>query len=158
MKDENNNRATIYDFTGKYDVNDNGCWVWNGAINSEGYPYGKLTLNNKTWFAHRVSYMQSYGEIKPKINVCHKCDNPKCINPEHLFLGTQKDNILDAVKKGRHKHCVFYGQEHPMAKLTKEDVEVIRLDNRLLREIAEEYNISISQTHRIKHNQSWRLK
>lgn len=85
------------------------CWEWNGHLNSRGY--GLFRLKGKDVFAHRVSYLFEYGELPDDMFVCHKCDNPKCIRPDHLFLGTQKDNMADCRSKGRNfwankTHCI----------------------------------------------------
>ena len=82
-----------------------GCWEWDCQLFSTGY--GKIEYNDeigkrKCTPAHRLSYRLYKGEIKDALQVCHKCDNRKCVNPEHLWLGTQKDNVLDMLQKGRH--------------------------------------------------------
>lgn len=78
--------------------NDIGCWGWKGG-KSRGY--GHIFFDNKNIKAHRASWMIHNGEILNKLLVCHKCDNRICTNPEHLFLGTQKDNVQDMIKKNR---------------------------------------------------------
>jgi len=79
-------------------INENGCWIWRGAISGR---YGGLRFNKKVHAAHRVSY-EIFNEKHPgDLCVCHKCDVPLCVNPDHLFLGDQYDNMRDAAKKGR---------------------------------------------------------
>ena len=86
-------------FMQKVEVTDS-CWIWNGYLNNTGY--GQVPFYHfKTRLAHRVSYKLFIGNFDDSLCVCHKCDNPKCVNPEHLFLGTHKDNALDKVSKGR---------------------------------------------------------
>ena len=84
------------------------CWDWTGRLDRDGY--GRITENQKPMLAHRASYLIAHGELDPSLNVCHTCDRPRCVNPRHLFLGTQKDNVIDMHSKGRHPtvpitHC-----------------------------------------------------
>lgn len=99
-----NRIVSIFDRLEKFQVkNDRGCWGWSGCKDNKGYPQlssrnGSLGSPEK---AHRVSYEKEYGEIPEGMNVCHKCDNPECTRPDHLFIGTQKDNMVDCSSKGR---------------------------------------------------------
>lgn len=77
-----------------------GCWNWTGGLNKDGYGIFSLGRKKKVR-AHRWSYMHFIGEIEGKLLVCHTCDNPRCVNPEHFFLGTHRDNNNDMVRKGR---------------------------------------------------------
>lgn len=75
------------------------CWNWIGGGRGNGY--GAIKYNNKVIDTHRLSWILHYGEIPEKLFICHKCDNRKCVNPEHLFLGTSSDNMKDCSNKGR---------------------------------------------------------
>lgn len=111
------------------------CWNWKCKKGS----YGQVHHNGKHWLVHRLSYTLNFGEIPEGLCVLHKCDNPSCYNPNHLFLGTKGDNIRDAVKKGhvnskthgrfgeKNRFCRgFFGEEHGRAKLTQKQVDEIR--------------------------------
>lgn len=76
-----------------------GCWLWSGSRNDKGY--GHIHVFNKTIQAHRASWEIANGQIPDGMYICHRCDNPPCVNPEHLFLGSPSDNTRDAVRKGR---------------------------------------------------------
>ncbi len=113
---------------------DDGCWLWTGYRAANGY--GRIPvprLNHKRpWtigWAHRVSYALNVGPITEGLSVLHRCDNPQCVRPDHLFLGTQRDNIQDAARKGRtargdrsfarlHPERLQRGEQRPNAKLT----------------------------------------
>lgn len=98
-----------------------GCWNWSGMKSKTGY--GQVKRDGKFLFAHRYSYLLHKGELG-SLFVLHKCDNRLCVNPDHLFLGTQKENQQDMRAKGRH----IYGEKSPNAKLTEKDVlEMYRL-------------------------------
>lgn len=77
----------------------NACWLWTGCIHRQGY--GEINVNGKSVLAHRVSWEIHNGAIPPNMKILHHCDIPPCVNPRHLFLGTQKDNMIDCFRKGR---------------------------------------------------------
>lgn len=104
------------------------CWEWQGAKRPTGY--GNCWNGKFAEGAHRVSYRLFRGPIPEGINVCHKCDNPPCVNPLHLFLGSQKDNIYDMHRKGRNEKLLkathASDETHQVSKLTNDDVRFIR--------------------------------
>jgi hypothetical protein len=98
------------------------CLEWEGSV--DGCNYGTLSFYGELFKTHRLSYMFHFGEIPKGFYICHHCDNPRCCNPEHLFLGTSKDNSDDKYKK--HRENIIKGEEHPNAKLNREKVVEIR--------------------------------
>jgi hypothetical protein len=102
-----------------------GCWEWMKFREHNGY--GRMRVNNKTQLCHRMSYEAFVGPIPDGLFVCHRCDNPPCCNPEHLFVGTNSDNQRDCVSKGRWTHPVdLRGTRHPLSKLNDDKVREIR--------------------------------
>lgn len=129
-----------------------GCWEWQGTIARTGY--GQMRLRNEaTLLAHRLSYELHYGPIADGMCVLHRCDNRRCVNPDHLFLGTKGDNNTDRHTKGRSNYA---RGEQRSKKLTDADVRMIRELRDLgvpLKEIARRYGIvesHVSQIHRRK--------
>lgn len=116
--------------------------------------YGRAKMDGKRQYAHRYAYSQAHGEIPPDMVVCHRCDNPVCVNPEHLFLGTQADNIADAVRKRRFPR----GDEHHSAIVTDEQVndatKRLLAGTHTVREMALEYGMSESGLNHAIRNRS----
>lgn len=137
------------------------CWLWTGSLNPNGYGQLGTTHNyvNKVFLAHRYSYELHFGPIPAGLYVCHKCDNPPCVNPAHLFLGTNSENILDCIAKGRFGDHRVQGARHGCAKLTDAQVYAIRErcnrgDLRPL--IAQDFGVSLSLVSHIHTRRVWK--
>lgn len=136
-----------------------GCWLWIGAT-SRGY--GKVSKGHRGegyFKAHRFSWELAYGPIPEGKDVCHSCDNTICIRPDHLFLGTQADNIADMNKKGRHTKIGARGPLNCNTKLTANQVGKIRqllASGVSLRTTAKLYNVHQSTICDIKYGRSWK--
>jgi hypothetical protein len=129
------------------------CWQWNAATDRFGYGRIHDTTTKSTRYAHVVSWEIKNGQVPPGLHVLHRCDNPGCINPAHLFLGTIADNRHDADAKGR--SAKPYGEINPMAKLTAADIIAIRSDPRTQRAIAASYGIIQQHVSRILNGKRW---
>jgi len=125
IKEWNNDVRLIDRFYGKFEITDT-CWVWKGKKDKNGYGQFYMNLDKKEISVrpHRFSYMIFKGEIPDGLLICHSCDNPACVNPQHLFLGTQKINIQDALKKERMNGPK--GTKQWLAKFKDDDIREIR--------------------------------
>jgi hypothetical protein len=129
--------------------NPNGCWEWTGGKIRNGY--GSFTLNCKSIVSHRFSYELYNGSIPTGLHVLHKCDNRICVNPNHLFLGTNQDNMSDKVAKGRQAKGSTIGK----AKLTEEQVLDIKTHKITCKEYAKKYGITMSTIYDIWNRKTW---
>jgi hypothetical protein len=131
------------------------CWNWTAYKVKRGY--GRIRLGDKSHLAHRVAYYLTYGEYPEDLLVCHSCDNPACINPNHLFLGTTLDNVTDKMQKGRHDPS--RGEKNGLAKLTWDKVRMIRSQYATgqftQKQLAQHYGIGKSVLSRVVRNEMW---
>lgn len=141
------------------------CWLWCGSRHKR-LPYGKFTVNGKTVLAHRFSWELHNGPIPSGLMPLHKCDNPPCIRPDHLFLGNHKDNSQDMVKKGRESHhwkgrkrLKQTGEQNGAAKLKVEEVLQIRKLYRLggwtHKSLAKQFGVAKYNIFLILHHKKW---
>jgi hypothetical protein len=131
------------------------CWEWVGSLYPGGY--GIIKINCKNYRTHRLAYELTYGPILNNLHVLHKCDNKKCCNPNHLFLGTHKDNMKDRDLKGRNGD--IKGMKNPNHKLTIEQIyEIKRLYNSkkyTQRELGKLFGTHYNNIWKIINNKSW---
>lgn len=130
------------------------CWMWTRSKYKNGY--GHLQVGGKRVMTHRYAYMLWRGKIPEGMLVCHKCDNPPCCNPEHLFLGTHKDNLRDAMAKGRWWAHGAHGERNQGAKITAEQALLIRDSSAPTKLLSEQFGISYGQIQKIRNRESWR--
>jgi hypothetical protein len=140
-----------------------GCWELHKVKNSSGY--ARVRKNGSYVYAHRESWEIANGRDAGNLCVCHKCDNPLCINPDHLFLGTLRENFEDMRKKGRNRCGDVKGIDHPLAKLDETKVMEIlskwkpglprKKSPNSAKSLAKEYGVAHSLVHRIVTGQSW---
>ena len=132
-----------------------GCWEWGGSVGTNGY--ARFSVDTIWKSAHRVSYELNVGPIPAGLNVCHRCDNPICVNPYHLFIGTDKDNTDDMIKKGR--AAPADGENNGHSKLTAQQVREIRKKYKRFKygykKLGQEYGVHLSTIHLIVTRQSW---
>lgn len=128
-----------------------GCWIWTGSLGSSGY--GKIRMPNRTdRMTHRFAYETFVGPIPNGMQVLHRCDVKPCCNPDHLFLGTQTQNIADMYSKGRG----LEGAKHPGAKLTAEAVAAIRSSAKSQMQLATQHGVSRALIRHVLSGAQWK--
>lgn len=133
-----------------------GCWIWTGTPSRTSHcqfcaPNGKV-------YVHRYAYELTYGPIPLGMFVLHRCDNPRCVNPLHLFLGTQRDNVQDCISKGRKPiiHAGAKGLKNASAKLSEADVLNIRAESGTVISLAAKYGVTPATISKIRLRRTWR--
>lgn len=145
-------------FLSRIILTNTGCWEWMGATDTKGY--GRMVYRGKIVGTHQYAYIHYVGN-RNGLCVCHHCDNPPCCNPDHLFLGTQLENIRDCSKKGRMKNNGKHirGEGNPKAKLSRLDIPIIKsmfIPYKMsCAKIARLYGVNTSTIQRIIYNKSW---
>ena len=133
------------------------CWEWQNAIQSHGYGSVSIGKKGKTALAHRVAYYLTNGDFPTSLCVLHECDNRRCCNPNHLFLGTIQDNNRDMFEKSRHAH----GERNGNSKLTIKDVEELRRIHKVkklsYRKLGKRFGISSTTARGIAKGKYWKL-
>lgn len=133
------------------------CWAWTGSKTPDGY--GTVSWAGDKQYSHRLAYELTHGNIPVGMFVCHRCDNPPCCRPDHLFLGTPADNVADRDRKGRHWTNPPRGEESPRAKLRGVDVVAIReahAAGTTLDALACQYAVHLNTIQGIVVGKSWR--
>lgn len=135
-----------------------GCWLWLGSINRLGY--GQTAYFNGVTKAHRLSWLTHRGTIPDRMMVLHKCDVRQCINPDHLFLGTQTDNMRDMARKGRGKSIPQLGAKNPMARLSEGAASQIlaryRAGGVSQHALAADYGVAVMTINRLVRGLTWK--
>jgi len=148
-------RGTLRErFDAKYVVDqESGCWLWQGSC--DGCGYGTIGITTaKNGRAHRIAWLLYRGEIPTGQNILHRCDVRCCVNPDHLFMGTQADNILDMIAKDRDRH--LSGEENGRAKLTIAQVKEIKASIEPGTSLALRFNVTPGMIGHIRHGRSWK--
>lgn len=153
-------------FWNKVDIGlPNECWNWTASLNvpDPKIGYGKFNVSNidgrrlKTFVAHRLAYELAFGEFDQSANVLHRCDNHLCCNPDHLFLGSQLDNVHDMIAKGRAPASpVMQGVEQPGAKLDDDSVRFIRSSQMSCRELGALFSVHPTTVSEVKTFKKWK--
>lgn len=127
-----------------------GCWLWMGPVDENGY--ARFRVGARKARMHRWAFETLVRPLSRSEIVCHKCDVPACVNPSHMFIGSQRDNVEDKVKKGRQS----VGRKSPCAKLTEDQVRDIRASDETNRALGRKYGVTHGIIGKIKNREDWK--
>jgi hypothetical protein len=144
---------TLKERLAQYTRESDGCWEWIGHKDPNGY--GRLNVDGKPLLAHRLAWQARFGDIGGAV-ICHKCDNPACVNVAHMFAGTQTDNLNDMWSKGRGNPKTNIGEAHGRAKLTEVQVREIRASQESDRKLAARYGVSHPVVRAVRLRKTWK--
>lgn len=131
-----------------------GCWEFAGPLMKDGY--GRVRLEGKPTLTHRASYIYHTSSIPEGLHILHKCDNPCCCNPAHLYAGTHHDNMKDKVKRARQYRPNHVGVNNTCSKLTDSDVVAIFTSTKTTKELCKEFPVGRASINLIKQGKSWK--
>jgi hypothetical protein len=146
-------RAVVDRFNEKVNWSSGPCWEWMGSRDRRS-GYGQISVAGKVLKAHRVSWELHRGPVPGSLCVLHACDNPRCVRPSHLFLGTQLENIADREAKGRNRP--LQGSDNGYSKLTEADVRTIRASRATQEALAYLYGVAQTTISSIRRRKTWR--
>lgn len=135
---------------------ENECWEWRGAASKSGY--GSFGVSGRTKYSHRISYEAHKGEIPHGFDVCHSCDNRRCVNPAHLWLGTRAQNMADCAAKGRARGPNYKGSQIGTSKLSEAavaDVKIALARGARPADLGRKYGVTPQAISRIKSGKNW---
>lgn len=154
MKQKQLHGLTLRERWAAYAPQSDGCWEWSGSRDPNGY--GRLNVGGTPILAHRLAWELHKGPITPADHICHRCDNPPCVNPSHLFKGNAQMNSDDKCKKKRHRFGVSKGEAHGCAILTEAQAHEIKASGLSHKACAEQYGVSYQTVWEIRKGVSWR--
>lgn len=142
------------------------CWIWMGGVRESsrkpGMPYGRIRIKKRSVAAHRAMWIAVHGDPGPLV-ICHTCDVPLCINPAHLFAGTQRENALDCIAKGRYRSPITArsyvrakGERAAATKLTEAQARRAKFGGERISVLAREFDVSDACIDGIRHGRNWR--
>jgi len=143
--------ARIRRFYTKFGISRSGCWIWLGEVDRKGY--GRMQVDGRRIGSHRFSYEAFVGHVPSGMLVCHRCDVPACVNPAHLFIASNDENMADMVSKRRARQ----GERHHRAKLTEANALTIRHSHEGYKTLAKRYGVAPTTIRRIKKGLCWKF-